>query len=277
VGSNCSNPIPGGGACDLDVAFLPTAAGLASGNLVVAPSSGSPAISALQGNGTVGPVLALPSNVDIVYTLGAPPSTQAVSLQNTGGATLTFTSITIAGPGFTLVNNCPGSLPPGSICDVIIGFSSADQGTFLGTLTIVSDAPGGSRVINLRGLASPRNVPILEVTPREIGYGRLALGSVTDGETVKVRNIGGAPAAFDSFVISPDFVILSNGCQGSPLGSLQTCELLVAMRPLSYGPRGGTLRINSNAENGPRFVDVFGTSCRGSSLVVPRLGVSGAC
>ena len=183
----------------------------------------------------------------------------------------------IAGAGFTLVNNCPASLPPGSTCDLILGFSAADRGTFPGTLTIVSNAPGGSRVINLRGIASPREVPVLEVTPREIGYGQLALGSVTDGEHVKIRNIGGAPAAFDSFVISPDFVILSNGCRGAPLAPLDTCDVLVAMRPLSYGPRAGTLRINSNAENAPSFVDVFGTSCRGSSVVIPRLGLAGAC
>jgi hypothetical protein len=93
---------------------------------------------------------------------------------------------------------------------------------------------------------------------------------------VKIRNIGGLAAVFDSLVVTPDFVILSHTCR-APLAPLDACEALVAMRPLSYGVRFGTLRIRSNAENSPNVVDIFGTSCHGASLTIPRLGIAGGC
>ena len=276
VATNCPNPIPASGSCDLDVVFAPTAAGLANGNVVVQPSSGAAATSNLVGTGTVAPVLGMPSSVDILYTLGRPPATQVVTLSNNGQATLTFTSISISGAPFTLVNNCPASLAPGSSCDLVIGFSATVQGIVNGTLTVVSNAPGGSRTIPMRGISQPREVPFLEVTPREIGYGNRAFGSVSDGELVTIRNIGGAPAVFDSLVASADFVILSHSCTG-PLAPAITCEARVAARPTAYGVRFGTLRINSNAENSPNFVDIFTTSCRASSLLLPRLGIARGC
>ena len=276
LGTNCANPIPANGACDFDVGFFPTAEGSASGNLVV-QAAGTANTASLFGNGVVAPVLSLPSNVDILYTLGNAPGQTRVTLSNTGTAPLTFTSIAISGLPFTLVNDCPATLAPGSACDLVIGFSATDRGIVDGTLTIVSNASGGSRVINLRGIAIAREIPVLEVTPREIGYGQLALGNVTDGELVKVRNIGGAPAVFDSFVIPGDFVILSNACRDRVLEPLGTCDMLVAMRPLAYGLRIGSLRINSNAVNSPNDVSIFGTSCRGSSLVLPRLGIPRGC
>lgn len=276
LGTNCTNPIPAGGSCDYEVGFAPTAGGTASGNLVLAPSSGAASTVALLGNGITAPVLGSPAEIDISYILGRSPTVQRVTLSNNGQATLTFTSITISGANFTLANQCPASLPPGSSCDVLITFSAPDIGLYNGSLTVVTNAPGGSRVIPIRGFAQPREVPFIEISPREIGYGNVAFGKASDPETIKVKNLGGAAAAFNSIVVSPGFVILSNGC-GATLAPQATCEVRVSARPLGYGSLAGRFTVRSNAENSPTAIDLFGTGCRGASFVVPRLGTSGAC
>lgn len=275
VATTCSNPVAAGGFCDFDVAFVPTNPGVALGSFDVFESSGGSARSTLIGNGIIGPQLLLPSSIDFQFTLGSAPVTQTVTLQNTGLATLDISSITISGP-FTLVNNCPASLAPGASCTLVLGFTAPSAGAFDGTLTINTNAPGGSRLIALHGLSQPRAVPILEVTPVEIGFGDQALGTLGEGETVKIRNIGGAPAIFNSIVVSPDFAILSHSCN-APLEPAATCEALVAIRALGYGTRSGKFVVNSNAENSPNSVNVFGTGCRTSGLTLGRLGIARGC
>ncbi len=276
VASSCGPTLNAASSCDLGVVFASNAAGLLTGNLVVQPAGGTATTAALIGTGTVSPVLGMPSGVDLPYTLGRPPTSQRVTLSNTGLAPLTFTSISISGAPFTLLSECPTTLAPGSSCDLVIGFSSPTLGVTDGTLTVVSNAPGGSRTIPLRGITQPRDSAFLEVTPIEIGYGNRAFGTTGESQLVTVRNVGRTPAVFDSLVASADFVILSHSCTG-PLAPLTTCEARVAARPTAYGVRFGALTITSNAENSPNRVALSGTGCRASSLVVPRLGGRSGC
>jgi hypothetical protein len=273
AGTTCSNPIPAFGSCDFDVTFTPPAPGLASGSFNVVPSSGSGATATLTGNGIVTGQLLLPGNIDFNFVLGGAPSTQSLTLQNIGLAGLDISGIFIEGP-FTLVNNCPSFLAPGASCTLLLGFAASDRGEFTGLLTINTSA--GLRQIRLRGSAQPKAVALLEVLPQEIGFGDQALGTVGDGELIKIRNIGGAPAVFSSIVVSPDFRILSHSCQG-PLAPGATCEALVAIRALGYGTRSGKFVVNSNAENGPNSVNVFGTGCRGSGISLGRVGITRGC
>jgi hypothetical protein len=228
------------------------------------------------GTGTTLPELLLPSEIALVHTVGGAPATQVVQLQNSGLAPLLMSSISISGAGFTLSHDCPASLSPGGVCRLNLGFSASAPGDTSGALTVVSNAPGGSRVIPLRGIAQPRAVPLLEVLPFEIGFGSRAMGTTTPAQIVKLRNLGGVPVVFDSFVVSPDFVILGNRCPAQ-LDSLATCEADVAMRPTGYGIRRGTFTIRSNAENGPNSVRLTGTGCRFSGLTLGRLGISTGC
>jgi hypothetical protein len=274
AGTTCSNQVPAFGMCDFDVTFDPTAPGPASGAFYVQPSSGGAAASAsLAGNGSVTGQLLLPGNIDFNFVLGGAPSTQSLTLQNVGLAGLDISGIFIEGP-FTLVNNCPAFLAPGASCTLLLGFEASDRGEFTGFLNINTSA--GLRRIRLSGIAQPKAVALLEVLPLEIGFGDQALGTVGDGELIKIRNTGGAPAVFSSIVVSPDFRILSHTCQ-APLAPGATCTALVAIRALGYGTRSGKFVVNSNAENGPNSVNVFGTGCRGSGISLGRVGITRGC
>ncbi|APV50136.1 hypothetical protein BWI17_10840 [Betaproteobacteria bacterium GR16-43] len=274
---SCNNPIQVGEVCRIDVGFTPTSTGTFSDALVVTPSVGPGASSGLTGIGTVAPQILLPGLIELVYVVGAPnPAVSNLTIKNTGTAPATIDGLVIAGPGYTLEHNCPATLAVGESCVAKISFSSAAPGDFSGSLTVMTNAPGGSRAIQLLAHASLRPVPLLQVTPREIGYGARAFGTTSPTSPVILKNIGGADVRFDSIVVSPDFVIISKSC-GDVLPSLASCELQVAMRATSYGQRFGFVTINSNAEASPHRASVFGTSCRIGGFVSPRQGLGTGC
>jgi hypothetical protein len=275
--TTCGLSIAPLGACEVNVTFNPTGPGLAEGQLAILPTSGSPVYATLMGTGTVVAEVLLPSSVEFSYVVGSTsPSVQVVAITNTGLAPLSISSITLTGANFTLDQACPTTLAPGASCQLTLGFSAGEPGEYNGQLAVVTNAPGGSALIGLRGLAQPRPVPIIELSPREIGFGARGFGSLGPPQRVTIRNVGGAPAAFTSFTVSPDFVILNNSC-GSSLESLASCETLVAMRPVGFGQRFGTFTVNSNAENSPNSTALFGSGCRLTGLSIGRLGRISSC
>jgi secreted trypsin-like serine protease len=95
---------------------------------------------------------------------------------------------------------------------------------------------------------------------------------------VTVKNIGNLPAAINSIVASADFVVSNNTCTLTLAPGL-TCFADVALRPVGFGPRTGSLFVNSNATGSPNVVGLGGTGCRPFNPSSPRFGVntSGPC
>jgi hypothetical protein len=49
------------------------------------------------------------------------------------------------------------------------------------------------------------------------------------------------------------------------------------MLPTGYGQRRGLVTVSANDERSPHFVDLLGTSCRTSGLILGRLGITTGC
>jgi hypothetical protein len=274
--TTCRSPIDPGSSCALTATFTPTAQGQFSDQLAVIPSVGTPAYSQLFGSGVVGPALQLPNSMEFLYAIGNEPTLRELRVVNTGTAPLTIDSIRITGTGFTLVNPCPSTLAPDEGCILMLGFSSTTAGQTEGALTVNTNAAGGQQIVQLIGLSQTRPIPLISVTPREMSYGTRSFGTTSPTQTITVRNIGGAVAIVNSIAASPDYVITRNTCTTS-LAPLATCEADVAMLPTGYGQRRGVVTVNSNDERSPHLVDLLGTSCRTSGLVLGRLGIASGC
>jgi len=276
AGTSCRSPINPGTSCNISATFTPPSQGSFSEPLAVTPSAGTTAYSQLMGSGVVGPAFSVPNAIEFIYALGNDPTLHELRLTNTGTAPLTFDNITVAGPGFTLQNPCPSTLAPDESCVLTLGFASASTGQVEGTLTINSNAPGGQRVVRLFGLSQTRPIPLIDVSPREMAYGARAFGTTSPVQTITVRNVGGATAIINSIVPSPDYVILRNTCT-TTLAPLASCQADVALQALSYGQRRGTVVVTANDERSPHSVSLLGTSCRGSGLILGRLGLTSGC
>jgi len=153
----CGTSLTAGASCSLYVAFKPTAAVALSGTISVTDNAtGSPQKVTLTGTGTAAPSVKL-STTSIAFptTLhGTTSAAQAVTITNGGTATLTLTSITLAGTNptdFEALNTCGATLAPAANCVVYVAFKPATAAAFKATLSIADNGAGSPQSVALSG------------------------------------------------------------------------------------------------------------------------------
>jgi len=151
---NCGSFVEPGGSCAIQVVFRPTRVGAVGGTLVLDTSNpGGPAAILLTGEGFVSPGVDLtPRRLDYSDQWAGTISTpKSVKLTNTGTVSLALGSIETSAQ-YRQTNDCPVSLASGGVCTVQVLFEPATVAdSIVGTLTVVSDAPGGPHSIPLDG------------------------------------------------------------------------------------------------------------------------------
>ena len=289
VSDSCSPAIPPMSQCDVFVDFAPSASGDQLGELVVQGAAKPPSLgvsgftlvqpearASLQGVGVSGGQLVLPEAIDMGGAqIGGAPIGYPVELRNTGYGALTISSITVSSP-FTLVNNCPATLAPAQACTVMLGFQATSLGEVHGSLTVVTSAEGGSRVVPVIARGQTVATPLLRVLPTSIGFGSRVIGSQGTSQTVTITNIGGATASLNLAMPSIDFLIAGNNC-GATLAPQASCNAEVTFRPLGFGTRLGSFVVGGNAANAPQSVVITGTGCRPFAAGSSRFSSSSSC
>ena len=286
VASTCGPFIPGEGSCQVAVEFVPTESGRVEGDLLVyivsEPAKAALAVTpaaraALSGTGVSGATLVLPDSLNVgVSIVGGSNATRTVELRNDSTEPINFSSVTVSA-NFILVNNCPAVLLPGQACTLVISFAAPSVGNFTGTLTVVTDATGGSAEIPLTAIGQLSASALLRVVPSSIGFGDRVIGSQSASQQVTITNVGGAPATLNLTTSSIDFVIAGNTCAAT-LESQASCFAQVAFRPLlGFGQRSGQLIVTSNSSGSPHTVNLGGTGCRPFIASGNRSGSSSNC
>ena len=280
--------------CDTFVAFGPTISGDSAGTLDVVyqdPRAGDQALlgpafiiptittsANLTGNGLSGGELQLPDSVELgAAPVGGDAVTQSVVLRNIGTLPVNVSTVTVTAP-FTLVSNgCTTPLAAAATCTLVLGYQATSAGSATGTLTIVSDASGGSGDIPVHATGQTSASPLLLVSPSTIGFGVQTIGSQGSTHSVTIRNIGGATASLSLSTTSIDFLLAPGTC-GDNLVPAASCTANVTFRPLlGFGTRTATLVVNGNASNAPKNVNLGGTSCRPFVGFGDRTGIDSSC
>jgi len=193
-------------------------------------------------------------------TLGSSTAAISVNVHNSGNAVISFSSIAVSAP-FTLTNPCPLNLQPGQTCTLTLGFNPATLGDFSGTLTVVSNASGGSKVIPVSAHVVAQPVPLIRVSPSSIGFGNRMIGTQSAPSRITIRNDGGAAAPLDLTTLSTDFLIAGSSC-GLTLAPGASCFADVVFQPAGFGGRSGQFRANSVSVGPDQVTDLAGTGCR---------------
>jgi hypothetical protein len=157
--NTCPSWLPVGQSCMISVTFRPTQPGMRTAAVTITDNaSGSPQSVALSGTGlALGPNATLsPTSMTFYYHrfFGRgcyPPFPQTATLTNFGTETLSITSITIGGTGFSQTHTCGTSLGPGESCTITVSFQSG-YGTFTGALHVYDNAPGSPQSVALTGI-----------------------------------------------------------------------------------------------------------------------------
>ena len=237
---------------------------------------GTAAIASLTGTGVAQGAITLPNVIDLgTYSVGSPPNQQDLTLVNNGTAPVNFSNVSATGP-FQVTNGCTASLQPTTSCLITIQYSEPSLGPHTGTLSVSSDASGGSGAIQLTGLTVPSPVPILTVTPTQIGFGDRLLGSTSGTQRITITNVGNAVATLGLATSNNDFVLSFTTCAPT-LAPAASCFADVALRAVGFGARSGTFVVTSNSAQSPQGVGLAGTGCRPYSTGLSRLGSSFGC
>ena len=273
-----------GGEFVVGVELTPTVEGALTGNLQITSDSvdGSPTDVPLSGVGVAQPMALIEvepadevafGNVEVEQT-----RTVSVTITNSGDADLTLDSVSVsegAEVGFALAGDPLEGvvLAPTDTLEVSVTFTPVAEGLVTGLLQIESDAanePVLERPLSGTGTAIP--VPVVTVTPAQVNFGEVVVGSQATVE-VQIANTGDADLTVEEVLIAEGAAsgFSVTGVPAMPTvlapGQVQTVSAVFA--PVAPGAVTATLSVLSNASNGAEQL----IALQGSGEGVPELAV----
>ena len=283
--------IPASGSCSFSSTITANTPGTYTGTipvgLIVTTAGSSTASNSVTLIVTAAPSPAVtlsPQSVSFgsrtVNTTSAP---MAVTLTNSGAASLVISSITGSGDfGFT--STCPINKPPlaaSGSCVTNITFTPLTVGAISGGITIVSNAPGSPHAIGLSGTGAAIAVPGFSVAPPALGFGAQTVNTTSAAQSVIISNPGFANLIISSISVDAPFrrVALSAAAAvpecASSLAPGNSCQIDVVFAPVGTGDAVGSIYITDNAtDNGPGGPHTVSLSGTGTPVPVPVISVN---
>lgn len=265
--STCGATLGAGGSCSIAIRFAPTSLGAKSASLTVTDSaSGSPHASTLSGTGIAGaPVASLaPSSLTFSATLlGVTSSGQTVTLQNTGTATLTISSIAASGD-YSQTNTCGGTLAVAASCAITVRFTPTVAGTRTGNLSVTDNASGSPQTVPLSGTGTPPGgggSGIAVFSPTSLTFTSQVTNTSSAAQVLTLTNTDTSTMAISTITFAggnPTDYAQTNNCVPS-LGAGASCTVNITFTPLGAGSRPATVVFTDSAASSPQSVPLSGT------------------
>ena len=231
--------------CQVQVEFVPTQAGAASGLLTFTDGAGTQTVE-LSGTGTSPPTDVLnPQSLAFPATpVDQLSAAQSVTITNSGGLPLTSISIS-ASAQFQVSSTCGTQLTAGAVCTVNVQFAPAETGAVIGTLTISDILRTQTVALSGTGLAAPS----FSVNPLSLTFANQQPAVPSAPQTLTITNSGGAPMANVGFsitgVAASSYSIAATTC-GALLNDGSSCTVQIVFTPSATGAVAATLAISSS-------------------------------
>ncbi|HEY1463864.1 MAG TPA: choice-of-anchor D domain-containing protein, partial [Terriglobales bacterium] len=182
--------IAAGASASFSVTYAPQATGSSAGALAITSNASNSSLSfTLAGTGTATPTGTLSAqSASLSFGSVQTGTTQSLTevLTNSGSASVTISSATITGTGYTLSGlTTPLAVAAGSSASFTVKFAPAAAGTPTGSVTITSNASNASLSIPVSGTAVAAGA--LTATPSSVSFGTVQTGSSTQN-SVTVTN-----------------------------------------------------------------------------------------
>jgi hypothetical protein len=268
--SECaSRPLPGGASCEVQIGFMPTARGEASGKLLVAGAQAIP----LAGRALAAD-LAHAAQIDFgPMDVGAAPLTRSLMVRNTGDAPVhVAVAGVLAAPFAVLRDGCKPARPlaAGAECRIDLRLRAEAAGVAAATLQLRSDLPGApERSVALRGEG---RAAAMELAAAQLDFDATEVGTRSATQALRIRNGGNAPLQPNAALAGgggEPFVVTPGSCQG-PVPPGQSCELYLAFAPTRRGLAQAQLQVA--APNLPRSaVRLSGTATAAALSLTPSV------
>ena len=176
---------------------------------------------------------------------------------NLGVSAITFNSMSINGPDFSISSsNCGSSLAAGANCRINVVFHPTTAGQFKETLTITDSDPSSPQLIQLTGTGTG-----LQFSATSFNLGTVVVGTTGSSKaTLTLTNVGSTPITFTSLVYSnPEYRQDPSSTCGSSLAASASCIIYISFTPSTTGTRTGTLVITDSDPSSPSTISLTGS------------------
>ncbi len=222
--------------------------------------SGSATLFVIRDTANQPPVVSLsPTSLNFgSQQVGTTSAAQTVTLTNTGGSTLNFSSVTITGTNSSDFTDatCGTSLAAGANCTLSVTFKPTATGPRNAFLTITDDAVDSPQKVGLSGIGT---APAVTLSATSLTFGSQVVGTTSGAQTLTLTNSGSATLTISSFAFGGDFGPGPTNTCGSSVAALANCTISVTFSPTATGPRTGALTIADNAADSPQSISLSGT------------------
>jgi hypothetical protein len=263
--NSCGSTLAAGASCLVSVTFTPKSAGTRNGSIAFSDNAAaSPQSVTLTGTGVAASAVVSLSPGSLNFgsqTVGTTSSSQAVTLSNTGNATLSISGITVSGD-FGQANNCGSSLGAGNSCSIYVTFAPTSSGTRTGTLSVSDDAAGSPQTVSLSGTGAAAGS--LTASPATLSFGTVTVGQ-SKSLNVTIKNTGSSNVTISS--VSPSGGDLSVSGIATPLtlSSQQSTTFTVTFAPTSSGTISATINVANSSSTPNLAIPVSGTGAASTS------------
>jgi trimeric autotransporter adhesin len=270
-GPACPATLAPGAACDIAIAFSPSAANTDfSGSLrVTSNAAGSPHAIGLQGRGSLAvlPVLVWSPVVTPMdfgsVSAGTVSGVRSATLLNQGPGGVRLAVLNAVGADATAFSVAGGTclvgqtLFEGQSCSVNVSFAPATAGAKNAMVQVASSgsAPPALALVGT-GLAGPS--PSLAPSLATLGFEATRVGAQSLPSELALRSVGSGAVQVTGLVVTGPYTVAPKSCPSLPfsLAAGSECTVIVTFAPLAEGNSTGSLRINSTS--GPVDVALSG-------------------
>jgi hypothetical protein len=246
--------------------FAPTVAGAMSGAVsIVSDASNSPLSIPLSGTGlATGSLPANPSSASFGNVTVGNNQTVPVTVTNTGGTTVTLSSATASGSGFSVTGSTlPIALTAGQGASFNVVFTPTSAGAASGALTINSNASNATLSVPLSGTGVSQGQ--LGSNPSSFSFGNIQIGT-TKSLTGTLTNTGGTSLTISSAAASGTGFSLSGLATPVTLNAGQGTSFTVLFSPTASGSANGSLNLTSNGANSSLSIPLSGTGATAGTV-----------
>ncbi len=268
-----------------NVTFVPLATGARSASLsILDNTSGSPHNVTLQGTGAVPAPIFQTNPTSLTFSsqaLGHTSTLQALTISNTGTASLIISSLSVSGANagdfayqviggtnitFGRFGTFPVTIAPGGTMSVNVSFTPTQNGARAATLVSSDNAGGNPHSISLSGTGGTATAPGFSASPNPLTFQGQQVGTTSAAQSITISNPGSAQLQITALALSGgnagDFAFAPgfNPAQTINVAAAGNTSVPIVFTPTVAGARTTSLLVTDNATGSPHSVTINGSA-----------------
>ena len=258
-----------GQTASFSVTFTPSATSATGSVSITSNAPGSPLTIALSGTGIQPIMVTSPTSLNFNNVPVGQTSSQNVTLTNSGSSSLTLSSATISGSGFTMSGlTLPMMIAAGQSAMFSIQFAPTSTTGATGSVVFTDNAGNSPQTLTLVGSAVASG-STLAANPGSVNFGNVVVGTSSSPQTITLTNSGTATITINQVSTTGSGFSASGLSAGQTIAAGATANFSASFAPTVTGTASGSITITSTATNGTLSIALSGTGTQGALSANP--------